>query len=234
MRTLVRIVLALIGTLLILAGVGSAAATWWVERQLTVNAGRWVLQTPPEVIASDGCSVVLVEVSSVELDPGDIDTFDPVASRSETVFTVSAEGTSANGWLVGTTASAPVEDRLLGARYCVAQNQGPAWAVTSIEVEKDSPILSIDGLTGVWANAADGEKVILPVPSAGETIVVSGGRGSDLDSIAVGAEYRIDGGTTLGLIGLVGGAITVVLGSALLVISIWGLRRRGRHEAGAS
>ena len=234
MRTFIRIVLAVVGIVMVLIGILGASATWWVEQQLTVNAGRWVLQTPEEVIPSSNCSTLLIELSGVDVDPGDISQIDAISSRSETVFTVSATGESDNDWLVGTTASELVEERLLGTRYCIAESSGDAWTVKSIEVEPGSPNLSVDGLRGRWANAGNGEKVVLPVPNPGETVVVSGGQGSDLGVIALVGEFRIQGGSTLALIGLVGGVITVVLGVVLLVVSIWGLRRRGRHEVGAS
>jgi hypothetical protein len=235
MRTFIRIVLIIVGSAMVLVGITVGSATWWVQQQLTVNEGRWVLQTPEEIIPADGCSTVIIELSGVDVDPGDIDQFEVISSRSQTVFTVAATGESDDGWLVGSTASAPVEDRLLGTRYCIAENSGgDAWTVNLIQVEQGSPDLSVAGLQGRWANADDGEKVVLPVPSAGESVVVAGGEGSDIGSIVLMGEYRIAGGSTLAIIGLVGGVLTVALGTVLLVISFWGLRQRGRHEARSS
>jgi hypothetical protein len=100
-------------------------------------------------------------------------------------------------------------------------------------VEEGSPDVSVDDIDGRWALADSGESVILPVPDPDETVIVSGSDGNQLESVALGAEYRIADGSTLGLIGLMGGSLTTLVGLLVLVIATWGLRRRGRHEAGS-
>ncbi len=233
MRTFSRWLLGVVGTLVIVAGVAIAAGAWWIDRDLSIDSGEWVLSTQREVVSATGCSTVLIELSDVTIDPGQLADVPSVSDRSESVFVVQPIGQAPDGWWVGTVESPSVEDRLLGSRYCVASNRAGEWSTSSIAVEANSPDVSVDGLDGRWAIANSGESVVLPVPEAGDTVVVSGNGGNELESVTLAAEYRIAEGSTLGLIGLVGGALTALVGLLLLVIAIWGLRRRGRHEAGS-
>lgn len=233
MRTFSRWLLGVVGTLVIVAGVAVSAGAWWIDQELSIDSGEWVLGTQQEVVSATGCSTVLIELSDVNIDPGELAGIPAVADRSESVFVVKPIGKAPDGWWVGTVGSPSVEDRLLGARYCVVSNNAGEWNTSSIAVEANSPDVSVDGLAGRWAVADSGETVVLPVPEAGDTVVVSGGDGNELESVTLAAEYRIAEGSTLGLIGLVGGALTAVLGLMLLVIATWGMRRRGRHEAGS-
>lgn len=230
MRTFSRWLLGLVGTVVILVGVAVGAAAWSLDRELSIGSGEWVLSTPREVVSVPGCSTVLFEVSNVAIDPGELARVPSALERSKSVFVVEPTGDTPSGWWVGTVDSSSVEARLLGARYCIVSSSDGEWSTTSIAVEEGSPDVSVDGLDGRWALADSGAPVILPVPEPGDTVIVSGNDANDLESVALAVEYRIADGSTLGLIGLIGGALTSLLGLLVLVIATWGLRRRGRHE----
>lgn len=233
MRTFSRWLLGLVGVVMILVGAGVGTGAWWIDRELSMNSGEWVLSTQREVVSVPGCSTVLIELADVVIDPGEVAGVPSISERSQSVFIVEPTGDAPNGWWVGTVESPSIEDRLLGARYCIASSSDGAWSTTSIAVEEGSPDVSVDDIDGRWALADSGESVILPVPDPGETVIVSGSDGNQLESVALGAEYRIADGSTLGLIGLMGGSLTTLVGLLVLVIATWGLRRRGRHEAGS-
>lgn len=229
-RVVVRIVLGLLGSALVLIGVGAAAAGGWITATL---GSQDSLRSTPQVIDVPGCSTVLMEIADAQVDIDQLEALgdlDPLAGRTDALLTIGVAGDAAAPWLVGIADQQEVEGRLLGARYCVVEVNDGAWSFSSIAVEPDAPDVNFSGLPGLWAKAGNGESVAVPLPTAGESLVVSGSSGSALSTIEIAGEYRIQGASDVGMIALIAGVITVVLGVGALIVSIAVLRNRGQHE----
>lgn len=226
-RTLVRWGIGLLGAALIVMGAGVAAVGGVVT---TTLAGSDSLRTTAQTIEIPGCSSAIMEISDVRVDAGELDRIGAIADRSQATLSVTVRGDSMGSWLVGIADQRQVEDRLLGARYCLVEGTDAGWAATPITVAPDAPDARFSGVPGVWATVPDGQTVELPIPQSGSTVVVSGSDESSLDRLEVVGIWQVPGASSAGWIALTAGLITVAIGVGLLMLSIVGLRQRGRHE----
>lgn len=232
-RKVARVLVALAGAVLLVLGGAVAALGGWIS---TTLAGPDSLRTTPETIDTSGCSTVVMEIADVRVDAGELSRIEPIAERSQSLFTIRVNAqppdtnADSNPFLVGVADQQDVEQRLLGARYCLVESAGSGWKVTSIAVTPDAPDAQFSGVLGRWATSASGETVALPLPAVGSSVVISGSDESFVESLEVSGELEITGASTVGLGAFVGGIATVVVGIGLLMISILGLRSRGRHE----
>lgn len=226
-RTVVRVLLGFAGAVLLLVGGTAAGLGGWISATLT---GQDSLRTTPESIDASGCSTVVMEIADVRVDAGELARIEPIADRSQSFFTVRVDAETTEPLLVGVADQQDVEQRLLGARYCLVESVDSGWEVTSIQVDPDAPDAQFTGVTGLWASAMSGEAVALPLPELGSSVVISGSDDSSVASLEVAGELDIAGASTVGWTALVGGAATAVLGIGLLLVSILGLRSKGRHE----
>lgn len=232
-RRAVRVLLGFVGAVLLALGGAVAIPGGWVLATLT---GPDSLRTAPETIDASGCSTVVMEIADVRVDTGNLTRFEPIAERSQTNFTVRVNAGTAdadadtNPFLVGVADQQDVEQRLLGARFCLVESTQGGWMVTPIAVSPDAPDAQFTGVAGLWATAASAEAVALPLPEAGSSVVISGTDELTVESIDVSGELQITGASTLGLVAFVGGIATAAVGIVLLLVSILGLRSKGRHE----
>lgn len=229
-RTVARVILAILGSIAVLVGTVAAAGGSLVLSTVGDNDG---LSTVPQVVEVAGCSTVLMEISDarVQFDQLEaLDDFDPLADRSSESFVVTANGATQEPWLIGVTNQQEVEKRLLGSRYCLVEVRDNAWSSVAISLSDESPDVVFDSVPGLWAFAASGEAVSLPVPQEGSTVVISGADDSSLSTVVVSGVYAINGASQVGMIALIGGAVTIVLGVLLLILSLYILRTKGRHE----
>ena len=230
-RTAGRIVLTAIGCAAIITGVLAAVLG---SLLMTGLRGEDSLRTGAERIELPGCSTVIMEIADARVDAGEIERFDPIVDRSQPLLTIRPIGTSADPWLIGSADQRAVEQRLLGARYCLVEVADGAWSATSVVPQEGSPDPQFSGVTGLWATASGGAAVALPVPQAGSSVVVSGSSDSSLTALAVAGELEVPGAGNIGLIALIGGVVTTVLGAVMVLISILALRTRGRHEVASA
>ena len=226
-RKVARVILALAGAVLLVLGSAVAALGGWISATLT---GPDSLRTAPEVVDASGCSTVIMEIADVRVDTGELNRIEPIADRSQSLLTIRVNSETAEPWLVGMADQRDVEQRLLGARYCLVEATDDGWKVTSIAVTPDAPDAQFTGVAGRWATAASGEAVALPLPEVGSSVVISGSNESTVESLEVAGELEITGASTVALVALIGGIATAAVGIGLLLVSILGLRSRGRHE----
>lgn len=226
-RTATRLLLGFAGGVLMLIGGTAAVLGGWITATLS---GHDSLRTAPQVIDASGCSTVVMEIADARVDAGELGRIEPVTNRSQSLFTVRINGETPEPWLVGVADQQVVEQRLLGARYCLVESTDGGWTTTFIAVEPDALDAQFSGVPGRWAAATNGEAVALPVPESGSSVVISGSGESTLDALEVVGELEITGASAAGWVALIGGIATVVLGVGLLLISIFGLRSKGRHE----
>lgn len=228
-RTVLRWLLAVIGVLVIMTGTTVVAAAVWLDRTLDA---RDSLSTDVQVIDAAQCQTVLVEVVDARVDAQDWDRFAPIAQRAQESISITA--LAPPSFIAGYADAADVEDRLLGAQFCIAQVGESGWETRIIAISADAPDVSLAGLEGLWGRAAGGESVVIPVPTSGSTVVVSADGGSALGEVELVGRYQIDGARDGALIGMIGGGVAIVIGIALLMTSIFLLRPRGRHEETSS
>lgn len=228
-RALLRWGLGLLGVVLVVAGVSVAIGSVWVQRELGPQES---LRSAPQSVDATGCRTLLVEVAGAALDGGDIPNAAPLGITPQQQLAVVAEG-SAPSWLVGLASADDVSDRLLGTGYCLASSTEGTWTAQSIKVRAQDPDVAVGGLQGRWAKAGAGETVILPIPVSGQTLVIAAGGDGELTSVDLVGIYRLAGASDVANIALIGGVITAVLGLIVFVVSLLGLRKRGRHENGA-
>ena len=226
-RKVARVILALAGAVLLVLGGAVAALGGWISATLT---GPDSLRTAPELIDASGCSTVIMEIADVRVDAGELNRIEPIADRSQSLLTVLVNADTVEPWLVGMADQRDVEQRLLGARYCLVESSGNGWKVTSIAVTPDAPDAQFSGVPGRWATVIGGEAVALPLPESGSSVVISGSDGSLIGSLEVVGEVEISGASTVARVALIGGITTAAVGIGLLLASILGLRSRGRHE----
>ena len=229
-RTIARWVIGILGLLLIVAGVGLASVVYVIGETLE---GGESLNSSAQIIPADACETVLVESSGTRLSAEEFERFTWIAERSAKDLLISIpEGPSVV--LVGIADSAAVEERLLGARYCLAQATDGQWSVDVVEIEATAPDVDFAGLTGMWARAEAGETVVLPLPVAGSTLIVTADGPFGLGDVVLTGRYSIAGADRFGTIALYAGVAVAVVGLILVLVGVLGMRRRGRHEAGAS
>lgn len=226
-KTAVWLLLGLAGAVLLVLGGAAAALGGWILAMLT---GQDSLKTAPETIGAAGCSTVVMEIADVRVDAGELTRIEPIADRSRSLFTVRVNAETTDPLLVGVADQLDVEQRLLGARYCLVESTDSGWEVTSIAVAPDVPDAEFAGVAGLWATATSGDAIAIPLPEPGSSVVISGSNQSSVESFEVAGEVEIPGASTVGLVALVGGIATLALGIGLLVVSSLGLRSRGRHE----
>lgn len=229
-RTIARWVIAVVGVIAIAVGAAVAAGSAWVQSTLD---SRDSLTSVPQRISASGCQTLLVEVSDAGVSAEDLEGFAPIADRSEETLSISVSDVP-GGVLIGLADSGAVESRLLGARYCVAQAGSDGWSAEAVEPAADSPDVDFAGVSGLWARPASGEAVVVPLPGPGDTLVISADGPASVDEVQLVGRYRIVGAGEAATIALFGGIGTAVLGLLLLLVSVFGLRSRGRHEAGAA
>lgn len=226
-RSAGRIVLAGIGGVALLAG----AVAVGVGALLTTDLdGKDSLRTEADRIEVQGCSTVIMEIAGARVDAGQLERFEPISDRSQPLLNVRPFGTSGGPWLIGSADQEAVEQQLLGARYCLVEVAQGAWSSTAVVPQMDSPDPEFSGVAGLWATASSGEAVALPLPEPGSSVVVSGSSDSSLTALEVVGELEIAGAGNFGLITLIGGVMTALLGVLMVLISIFGLRTKGRHE----
>lgn len=224
-RTVVRWLLAVVGVVVIGAGIAVGAASVWLDRTLDA---RDSLSTDVQVIDAAQCQTLLVEVANAQVSAQDWERFEPVAQRAQESISITA--LEPPSFISGFAGAADVEDRLLGAQYCIAQAGPSGWETRTIAISAAAPDVSLAGLEGLWGRAAGGESVVIPVPASGSTVVVSADGGSALGDVQIVGRYQIPGAGDWVVGGMVGGGVSIVVGIALLVVSIFALRPRGRHE----
>lgn len=230
MRTLARVALAVLGVVLLLSGAIVVGATVWAHDRLTATSGDWILRSDSQVIDAAECSSVLIEVSDIRVDGNDLTSIEPFEQRGVALFTVTPIGADGSSWLVGTAQASEIEKHLLGSRYCVASTSNGTWTVNLVAIDADAPDLRIDGVSGMWADVASGENVVFSSPVTNSTVVITGDGDNQLEGIELAGEYRFLGVSDLAWIGLTGGLLTVILGVALIIVSVKAMRSRGRHE----
>ena len=225
LRSFLRVTLAALGLLCVVSGASGIAIGLLTSATVT-DAGA--VRTEGQIIEARGCATLLVELATARIDAGAWGQVPLVERRS--ALTITPSGSTAVPWLVGSADRPDVEARLLGARYCLAERVDSTWSVSSIAVGESDPDVRLDGLPGLWATVNDGQAVQLPVPSAPTTVVISGDDSSSLTRVEVAGEVQLPGSEHVARIALLGGIGTSVLGLVLMVVSIAGLRRKGRHE----
>lgn len=229
-RTVTRVILAILGSVGVVVGAFMAAGGGLL---LATVGNQDELSTAPQEIDVAGCSTVVMEIANASVQVNEFeafDDFDPLTDRFSSSVVVTANGTTQEPWLVGVTDQQRVEERLLGTRYCLVEVRDGAWSSVSIAPSDDAPDVVFDSVPGLWAFAASGEGVSLPVPQQGSTVVISGGNDSSLASVVITGIYSIDGASQVGMVAIIGGGVTILLGVALLIVSIYVLRVKGRHE----
>lgn len=231
-RPVTRVVMGVVGGLLIALGAVALAAGVFVSMNVSNSDA---IRTAPDLIATPDCPSVVMEITDarVSLGPG----FDFLNDQAETAIVVTPISEDAEPWKVGTAPQKQVEDRLLGATYCLASSTGAGWDVSTISVTPDGPSIDASGLAGMWAQVPTGEKVIIDldgdVASQPTTVVVTSPQSQDsrtLTSIEIAGEYRIQGASSAATIAMIAGASAAVIGVGLLLVSILVLRKRGVHE----
>lgn len=229
-RRILRWALAVVGVMAVLVGTIVTAAAVWL--QSTVDT-RDSLTTAAQVIPAAQCQTLLIEVAGVALSADDWDRYEFVADRAEETISVGLPDAQAS-YLVGIADSNEVEARLLGTQYCVAESTPEGWGVVRIAVTEDLPDVSLSGLPGVWGRSSGTEAVVVPLPKAGRTMVISSDDGSGLGDVRLVGRYRIEGAGEIASIGLIAGPLVIGAGLVGLSISVFALRARGRHEGASS
>lgn len=229
-HTVTRVILAILGSIGLVVGTFAVAGGGLLLATVGTENG---LSTASQEVDVDGCSTVLMEIAAARVQVEQFEAFndfDPLSDRFSSSFVVTANGTTQEPWLIGVTDQVRVEERLLGTRYCLVEVRDNAWSSVAIAPSDDAPDVVFDSVPGLWASAASGESVSLPVPGPGSTVVISGTDDSTLSSVVVTGVYAIDGASQVGLIALIGGGVTLLLGVLLLIVSLYVLRAKGRHE----
>lgn len=227
-RTVARWFTALGGALLLLVGFAAIGAAAWAQQVVSSDDS---LRTTPQVVQAVGCRTLLVEVAGASLQAEEVVATGRIGIEPESLLSITPEG-EADSWLVGLAASPDIEARLLGTSYCLASESAGEWTSRSVSARLDDPRISLDGLQGLWARTNAGDSAILPIPVGGQTLVVAAGGDGELSDVRIEGIYRLVGASQTAYIGLIGGLITSGLGFLLLLVSIFGFRRRGRHESG--
>ena len=228
-RTIVRWVLAVLGVLAMLAGIAIAGGSMWVRSVLDPQGA---LTSATSSISAAQCETLLIEIAETGLRADELEGLPVVSDRARRSLAVQVPGRDDDDpmVLIGIGDSAAVEQRLLGARYCLATFGPDGWSTRNITLSADAPDIDLDGLTGVWGRAAAGESVIVPLPESGSTLVVSVDGPGDLGSVELTGRYRIEGAPDLLLSGIITGSVVIGVGLVLLLIGTVALRRRGKHE----
>jgi len=227
-RTVARWLIGVLSVLLLLAGLAVAGGAWWVRDVLRMDDS---LRSTPQVVPATGCQTLLVEIADSVLQADDVISVPSWSVEPQSWLSVVPEG-PADSWLVGLAASPDVEGRLLGSSYCLASESAGEWTSRSVSARRDDPRISLGGLQGLWARTNAGDSAILPIPTGGQTLVVAARGDGELSDVRIEGIYRLVGASQTAYIGLIGGLITTGLGFLLLLVSIFGFRRRGRHESG--
>lgn len=226
-RSAGRIVLGAIGGAAVLAGVFVVIIGGYLSMGLH---GGDSLRTEAARIEVPGCSTVIMEIADIRVEVGELERIEPLEKRARPLLSIRPIGTSDEPWLIGSADQRSVEQKLLGARYCLVEASDGAWSSTSVVPQDGSPDPQFSGIFGLWATAPSGGSVAMPLPKPGVSVVVSGASESSLSALEVAGELEISGAGDIGVITLIGGVVTTSLGALLLVISILGLRTKGRHE----
>lgn len=229
-RTVARWLIAVLGVLAILAGAAVVGGAAWVRSVLDPQGS---LSSVAQSISAAQCETLLIEITEVDVRAPEIESLPVVADRafsSLVVEVLSTEGDDPSTTLVGVADSRQVEERLLGARYCIAESGSQGWSTRNVTVTADAPDVNLDGLPGVWARAGNGESVVIPIPEPGRTLVVSVDGPGDIGEVALVGRFRIDGAPNLVQTATITGSALIVVGLVLLLVAIVGLRKRGRHE----
>ncbi|SRR6056297_1029068 len=225
-RSILRWVIAILGVFAILLGSAVTAAGVWLNDTVDANDE---LTTASQVISAPSCQTLLIEVSGAQVSAEDWSRYAVVADRSAEAIAIDVPGRQSS-YLVGVADSDDVEERLLGAQYCLAQSTEQGWSVERIAVVEDLPDVGLSGLQGVWGRSSGAEAVVLSLPEPGRTIVVSTDDGTDLDEVRLVGRYRIVGAGEAATIALIAGPSVIGVGVVLVLVAIFALRRRGRHE----
>lgn len=226
-RAALRIVLAATGGVTFL--VGAVAAGTGALLTTGLHGGD-SLRTEAERVEVPGCSTVIMEIADARVDAGQLERFEGIDDRAEPLLTIRPIGTSQEPWLIGSADQRVVERQLLGARYCLLEVADGAWSATSVVPQEGSPDPQFSGVTGWWATASSGGAVAIPLPDPGSSVVVSGSSESSLTALEIVGELEMSGVGNFGWIALIGGLMTALLGVLMLLVSILGLRSKGRHE----
>lgn len=229
-RVIARVALGIIGVLAMVLGAAAIGGAAWVQQTLD---GGDSLTSRAQIVPAGDCETVLIDISEMTLNVNDVDRFRLVADRLEEGLIVSV-GEVPDSVLVGFTDTSQVESRLLGTRYCVGQVDGDEWSVARVVIDPQDPDISFDGLSGYWARTDGQDRVVLPVPESGTTLVVTSDGQDPLGDVRLAGRYRIDGATSVTQGAFYAGGAISVLGIALVVISVFIMRRKGRHESGAT
>lgn len=229
-RTIARWLIGVLSLVLMLGGLATAGAAWWVRDALRSDDS---LRTTPQVVPATGCQTLLVEIADAALQADDVISVPGLGVEPQSWLSVVPEG-PADAWLVGLAASPDVEGRLLGSSYCLASESSGEWSSQTVSVRPGDPQIALGGLEGLWARTDPGTAAIIPVPTAGQTLVVAAQDGGELADVRIEGVYRLVGASQAAYVGLIGGLMTTGLGFVLLLISIFAFRRRGRHEAGSA
>jgi len=233
-RAVVRWFIAILGVLAILAGAAVVGGAAWVRSVLDPQGA---LSSVAQSISAAECETLLIEVVEVDIRAQELENLPVVAERTSpslVVDVVSAVSEAQSTTLVGVADSQQVEERLLGARYCIAESSPEAWTTRNVTLTADAPDVNLDGLVGVWARADGDESVVIPVPEPGRTLVVSVDGPGNIAGVELTGRYRIDGAPDLIRASLISGSVVIIVGIALLIVAIIGFRKRGRHEQSLS
>ena len=229
-RAVVRWLIAALGVFAILAGAAVVGGAAWVRSVLDPQGS---LSSVAQSISAAQCETLLIEVTDAGVRAQELENLPLVADRASPSLVVevaAAENEEASTTLVGVADSQEVEERLLGARYCIAESGPQGWSTRNITLSADAPDVNLDGLAGVWARAGYGAAVVIPIPESGRTLVVSVDGPGEIGEVALVGRYRIDGAPDLVQTAFIAGSTVIVVGVALLIVAIVGFRKRGRHE----
>lgn len=229
-RTGARVTMGVVGVLAVVCGTTGVVVGALVGVSMT-GTDAW--RSAAQVIDVPGCSTAVMEIAEAHVDAPQLEpvrAIAPLRDRTQARLIVTAQGTGEQPWLIGVADQRAIESRLLGARYCLVEARAGSWTSTPVEVAAGAPDVRIDGIAGEWAISQSGRPVALPVPTFGSSVVVSGSDNSSLSTMSIAGEVIVEGGSDAGLISLLGGTVTFVLGVILLVVSIHTLRNHGEHE----
>ena len=215
-----RIILAVIGGLLILAGVASGVVAAWGYTSIGSDG---VVHLPIGTVSPDeSARAAIVDVGTFAVSAPYVGSL----GRSELVVTSATPGRTV---FVGAAATPAADAYLAGVPYSAAFREGDAWSVRSVPGGQPLPAPA----SGPWLAQATGASAGISVPEQRPlSLVVADPTGEPVGAFDLAVAFRIPDASSW-LLGLaIAAGVLIVAGGVLLFL---GLRRRralGKHAAG--